>query len=32
MKVQLTAKFFLDNGEVKRVDRYEVDAATVATL
>ncbi|MGC5773006.1 hypothetical protein [Paenibacillus pabuli] len=25
MKVQITANFFLDNGEVKRVEWYEID-------
>ncbi|WP_434750828.1 hypothetical protein [Paenibacillus amylolyticus] len=25
MKIQITAKFFLDNGEVKRVDWFEID-------
>jgi hypothetical protein len=32
MKVQVTAKFFLDNGEVKRVDWFEVDPKLRGTI
>jgi hypothetical protein len=32
MKVQVTAKFFLDNGEVKRVDWFEIDPKLKGTI
>lgn len=32
MKVQVTAKFFLDNGEVKRVDWFETDPKLVGSV
>lgn len=32
MKVQLTAKFFLDNGEVKRVDWFEIDPKLIGKI
>lgn len=32
MKVQVTAKFFLDNGEVKRVDWFEIDPKLIGKI